>query len=204
MACPGEDRRSVGEPLETIAVKRANARERRIRRMTQHTHMPYFGMHQPMHRTPMVDDAAANAGADGDVHQARESPSGAPAQFGERRCVHVRIETERAAESALQGSQQIGVLPAGFRGARDEPVLRRVAAQIDRAECGQAERPNTTVARLGAGEEAHYRRQRGRRTLRLDARLRHDPAVTVAHGADEFRAARLDGTEQVRGFAHGR
>src|SRR5271170_1933641 len=116
------DRRSRCQALKTIAVKRADAVETHIQRMTPRQDVTDFRMHEAMERSTAHHHAAADSRADREVHQIADILRRAPALF--RHCcrIHVGIETDGTGEFSRQYPHYIGVAPSGLRRAADGPI----------------------------------------------------------------------------------
>ena len=116
----------------------------------------------------------------------------APAPFGERRAVHVGVESHGHAEAAAESLRDVGVAPAGLGRRGDESVGGRARAQIDRTERGDAERARGAVLLAPALE---HRLDLPQRLFALAGGQALDGAHVIGTGAEDAHAlgaAQLD------------
>jgi hypothetical protein len=108
-----------GEPLEAVAVVRADAVERIALAVVRDPHVAELRMEQPVHEPSVREAAAADPRADRDVTEGVEAGRGAPAVLAERRRVDVGVERERHVELLLERGHEIRVGPAVLWRRRD-------------------------------------------------------------------------------------
>ena len=140
-----------GEPLDAVAVKRADA-GKLVAGLARHADVPELGVIHAEHRASAHDGADADAGSHRDIGEIVEAPGRAPAPFGERGAIHVGVEPHRHADAAAEPLRDVGVAPAGLGGGSDESVGGRTRAQIDGTERRDAERARRAVLRTPAIE----------------------------------------------------
>ena len=178
MAGPGS------EPFDAVAMKRADAGEF-VAGLAHHANVSELGVVHAEHRPAAHDGAHADAGAHRDIGEVVEAPGGAPAPFGERRAVHVGVETHGPPKRRAEPLRDIGVAPAGLGRRRNETVSGRARAQIDRTERGDAQRARRAVLRAPAIE---HRFDLAQRFLALAGRQAFDRAHVIGSGAENAHA----------------
>jgi len=103
-------------------MKRAHAGELQVQRVPSRVDMADLRMHQSVNRHPIDQDATADSGADGEVHEAVDVSRHPPAVLGQGRRVDVGIETDGAGEFPCESARNIGAAPSGLWGLPDETV----------------------------------------------------------------------------------
>jgi hypothetical protein len=141
------------------------------------------------------DEPDADARTDGDVRKVIEALRRAPAALGQRRAVDVGVETERPAEFAAEPLRDVRVPPAGLRGGCDVAEGRRVDAQVDGTERGDAQRTRSAMLRAPAIQHG-FDLAHGFFTLAGRQSLDRTHVVgTGAENAHALRAAQFDAGE---------
>ena len=149
---PLVDRRARSQPFGAIPMERA-ASDEPVVRVARQGKVSHFRMDEPMHRSTVYHGSAADAGADGHIHQRREMSSCAPASLCQGRAVDVRIEADRRSKGGAQGSDQIGMGPSGLRCGGDVAPSRRRGIEIDRPEARNADGIRSAVPSEGRVKE---------------------------------------------------
>src|SRR6185437_676128 len=91
-------------------------------------------------RLAVADQANSDARADGDVGEIAKSLPRSPLQLGQRRTVHVGVETGWNVQRPLEPPGHVGASPSRLRRGRDRAVGDRSRIKIDRSEAADAER----------------------------------------------------------------
>ena len=102
--------------------------------------MTGLGMRQAVHNFPVDDDACANAGSNGEVHQ-RFQPLifRYPGKLSKGRRVNVQVESHGYIELLANGPEDIRIAPAGFGSCGDAAVAWGGRVQVQWAKGGQAD-----------------------------------------------------------------
>src|SRR5579863_5454171 len=108
--------------------------------MTPGVDMADFRVHEAVNRCAVDKYAAADACADGQVHQVSHVPPRPPSMLGQGRRIDVGIEADGYAHCALEAAGDVGAAPSRLRREPDESVARRAPVELDRTERGDADR----------------------------------------------------------------
>ena len=73
---------------------------------------------------PTGQIAAANARANGQIHEGLQALCLAPTPFSQGCPVHIRIENDRDVELFAQHADHVGICPTGFGRGQDMPIHR--------------------------------------------------------------------------------
>jgi len=147
------DGNAARDALETVAVKRADAREREVARVATHEDVAHLGMHTAAQCLAVDRNAGADTGPDSDVRDAAAALAGTELGLGKGGCVHVGVELDGAVGDGLQRGDQVRVRPAGFRRREHASPVRRAAIQLNRPERSDAEAADPAVLELHRVEE---------------------------------------------------
>jgi peptidyl-prolyl cis-trans isomerase C len=128
------DSRPRCQPLQTITVVWAIARERIAQAIVWDANVPHLGMQTPVQQPAIQHGAPADAGADSDIDKIGESARRAPAMFRQGRGVHVGIERDRHTQGPADCPGKIAVPPTGFRRRRNVAEGGRFPVRIDGPE----------------------------------------------------------------------
>ncbi len=153
-------------------MKRADACEIRIQRVTPRVDVADFRMHEAMQWSAAHHHPAADSRADRHVYQIVDIACRTPTLFRQRRGVHVGIESDRHGKFSRQHSHDIDIAPSGFWSTADKTVTRRCPVQNHGAKAADANGGERAAARAAAAQKvAHGRKRRGRVGGRRSASL---------------------------------
>ena len=138
------DRRAAGEAFQAILVERATAGERICLVIVRRIDVAHLEMACAGEGASILQDARADARADGDIGERGVTLPGAVTPLAERGAVDVRIYRDRAAEPA-QPVDPAGACPAWLWRALHRTIGRRAGVDIDRAKGGDADRAQPTM-----------------------------------------------------------
>src|ERR1700722_16848002 len=189
----GKNGRPRSHAFEAITMERAHAGEARIEGMTPGVDMTDFRVHEAVNRCAVDEYAAADAGADGQVHEASHVPPGPPSMLGQGRRIDVGIEADWYAHCARQAARDVGAAPSLLRREPDESLARRILVELHRTEGGDADRREGAQRVALVAQEGMRHAERRRGISGGKALLRQNLAVLIANGADELGAAGFDG-----------
>src|SRR6266480_492075 len=140
------DRSAGGQAFPAVPVVGTNAWKRVHLPIVRDPHVSELRVQQPVHQLAADHAAAADAGANGDVAGGVEITCRPPAVLSERGRVHVRVEGDRYAESALDLPPEVGLRPAGLRSRRDVAPGRRGGVAVEWAERADPDRVDRPFA----------------------------------------------------------
>ena len=178
-----------------------------IARIATQGQVAHLGMHEAR-AARLRHERAADAGADGHVHQWSpcRGPRRAATRPVPRRRRRYRAPRARRAPSR-SGATQVDARPARLRCVHQVAVVRRVALQLQRTETGDAQRRDGAVPAARAFEEPHAGGERGPGSVGGHARAAPASSrIRLAHSAEELGAAAFDGAAAGTGgsFTRGR
>src|SRR5882724_2587900 len=198
-----DDRRTRGDAFQTVAVKRTYACEIKVERMASRVDMTDLRMHEAVNRCAVHQHAAADSGADGEIHESFDVSRRTPSVFGQSSRIDVGIETDGAGEFARQGARNIGAGPSRLRSSADETVTGGGLIEFHGTERGDADRCERAERLSPLPQEGLRGRERRGRVSGGKAFLREDFAAVVADGANELGAAGFDTTKKTWHTDHG-
>src|SRR5882762_9754826 len=151
--------------------------------------MPDLRMHQPVNRHTVDQDATADSGADGEVHEGVDVSRRPPAMLGQGGRVDVGIETDRAGEFPRESARNIGAAPSRLRRLADETVLSGGLVELHRTERADADCRERAERLTPLPQESVRGRERRGRIGSGEALVREDFAAVVADGNDKLGAS---------------
>ncbi len=182
---PGRERRPAGQPLQAVAVERADPGEV-VACDAWHRDVAHLGVDEAGDEPSVAHRTASDPGTDREIEERAQTAGRTPATLPERRAVDVRVESDRNAEPAPERTRDVGAVPAGLRRPRHVPPLGMPGPQLDGTERGDAER----LDRI-RGEERDDGGERGRRITRRDPGLCMDVVGARPRQAHDLGAAQL-------------
>ena len=182
-------KRAVADGLNGLAV-----------RGRRHHEVTDLRVQQSVQQLAVNEHATADAGADGDVNERIDALSRAPEILAEHGGIHIRVKSDRDVVAGLQHVHDIDILPAGLGRCGDVAVGFAVRIHIHRAKGADANGLEGTMLRFRDGKPATDLGERFVRRGGGDARDVSQIIRPSADGADEFRSAGLDGSDQRFGI----
>ena len=187
--------RTSAEPLAYISKQPRLPQPHRMP-SGHHAHVPDLGAHAEgaAVERAVEDDAAADAGADGDQQEVVDVVAGAELELAPGRGVRVVLDDDGQAERRLEVGLQVEVAPGQVGGEQhDGAGLVDVAgrAHADRLDRGGGSRSSVTSFSIAASMACDVG---GRR---LDPELLEDGAVLVDDAAGDLGAADVDAAGQA-------
>jgi len=109
---PTLQRRSTGQPFETIAVVWTSASKRGVRGVAWNADVSRLGMAAAVENPSVDDNPGSDAGPDREVNEVLQSTRSAEFALGQRCCIYVRIDCHGFVERGAKLSGDIDVRPA--------------------------------------------------------------------------------------------
>ena len=158
----------------------------------------HFRMQQTMQQFPIPTKSPANPRADREIKHRFTPLPRAPAVFGQRRGIDIRIEGHGDIEGLAEMAKHVRILPSRFGRGGDFPIIRRARRDPRRSKGPNANGGNPSVQLLAMQQMRRDRSKGGLGICRGKADNFPKVLRPGADGADKLCATSFNGGKEGR------